>query len=162
MINLQLHLNVSYQIISINRSKALPYVCLSDSKYLSIVPPSPWYAQAEVNSSIYFCYKLTSFSSACVILNIPESICTISMYHYCLTILPHFGAIISMLCTCMDKMWNLVISFPGKFCFWREVFAILRENLSVSYKNFWKFVKNSHFWHNFWPYSRHFFPALCM
>ena len=59
---------------------------------------------------------------------------------------------------------------PGKFCFWREIFAILRGNLSFrwifwyfSSKNFWKFVKYSHFLCNFWPYSREsfeFFPAL--
>ena len=58
---------------------------------------------------------------------------------------------------------------PGKLCFWREIYAILRENisfrcifLSFSDKKFWKFVKKT-FWLNFWPYSReilHLFPAL--
>ena len=43
------------------------------------------------------------------------------------------------------KKWNLI---PGKFCFWREIFAPLTENVSFrwifcsfSYKNFWTFLK---------------------
>ena len=49
---------------------------------------------------------------------------------------------------------NLIILIPGKFCFWREIFAMLKGNRdssfrcifwSFSYTNFGKFVKNSHF-----------------
>ena len=52
---------------------------------------------------------------------------------------------------------------PMKFCFWKKIFAIFRINLSFrwiflsfSYKHFWKFVKYSHCWWYFWPYSREF------
>ena len=49
--------------------------------------------------------------------------------------------------TCMENVefGNLI---PGKFCYWREIFAILRENWSFrwifqsfSFKNSWKLVK---------------------
>ena len=45
----------------------------------------------------------------------------------------------------------------GTFCFWRKIFAILRENLSFwwifwyfSYKYFLQCVQNSQFWQKFW------------
>ena len=38
---------------------------------------------------------------------------------------------------CMDKMWNLGISFPGNcdyfFAFWMKIFAILRKYISFGY-----------------------------
>ena len=90
----------------------------------------------------------------------------------------HGGLYACLACleACMN--WTLLVGMhgknaefgnliPGKFCFWREIFAILKVNLSFrwifwsfSSKYFWKFVNNSHFWRNFWPYSRdvsHFF-----
>ena len=49
------------------------------------------------------------------------------------------------LLTCMDVDFRNLI--PWKFCFWKEIFAILRGNLSFkwifrsfSYKQIWKFV----------------------
>ena len=62
---------------------------------------------------------------------------------------------------CTDKNVKFGHLIPGEFCFWREIFAILRGIFlfrwmfwSFSSKNIWKFVKNSHFGRNFWPYSR--------
>ena len=56
---------------------------------------------------------------------------------------------------------------PGKYCCWREIFSILRGNLSLgwkfqsfSYQNFMKFVNKSTFWCNCWPHSCAFFSAL--
>ena len=36
------------------------------------------------------------------------------------------------------KMWNLVISFSGKCCFWRELYSIFRDNSSFRWL-FWSF-----------------------
>ena len=56
---------------------------------------------------------------------------------------------------------NLVISFLGNCAFWGEIYHKFRWIFwSFSSKKFWKFVNNSHFWRNFWPYSREILTAL--
>ena len=77
-------------------------------------------------------------------------------------------------CRILSPMHGQNVEFghliPGKFCFWWEIFAILREHLSLrwifwsfSYKNVWKFVKKLTFLTIFWPYIPGkfcIFPAL--
>ena len=57
----------------------------------------------------------------------------------------------------LEKIWNLGISFLGKFAFRGNYLGNISFRwifLSLSYKNFLKFVKHSYFWDNFWPRSR--------
>ena len=71
-----------------------------------------------------------------------------------------------LIATSMEKIWNLVISFPGNFAFggkylqfWGEIYHLDRC-FGLFSKIVWKFVKYSIFGSNLWPYSReiwHFF-----